>query len=80
MPACAGKSYHPGQRFPLCRLLVIRSMPLPSLDQTNIDIKQIKASPDCLVDDVVNSLWLMIEGRYWRNNNGAILCDRQHAA
>ena len=69
---------------PRNRLFTTRSnprplMPLPSLNQANIDIKQIKASPDSLVDDVVNSLWLMIEGRYGRNNNRAILCDRQHA-
>ena len=55
-------------------------MPLPSLDQANIDIKQIKASADGLVDDVVNSLWLVIKGGYRRNDNRAILCDRQHAA
>jgi hypothetical protein len=57
-----------------------RLVTLPALDQTDIEVEQIKASPDSLVDDIVNRLWLMIKGRNRRQNDCTIFGRMEHAA
>ena len=52
----------------------------PALDQPDVDIEQIEAAADGLVDDVVDGLRVLIERRHRRHDDGAVLGCRQHAA
>lgn len=52
--------------------LDFRSVTLPALDQTDIEVEQIEASPHSLVDDIVNRLRLMIKGGNRRQYNCTI--------
>lgn len=51
----------------------------PAFDQPDIDIEQVEAAPDCVINDVVNAFGSRIKRRYRRHNDGAVLGGCQHA-
>ena len=57
---------------------ITRRSDAPALDQTAVDVEQVEAAADRLVDDVVDGLRLVIEGRHRRHDDGAVLGRRQH--
>ncbi len=71
-----------GDQHAFCVTAHARSRTLvraPALDQAAVDVEQVEAAADGLVDDVVDGLGLMIEGRHRRHDDGAVLGGRQHA-
>src|SRR5580704_6539435 len=52
--------------------------PLPALHDADVDVEQIEATADGLVDDVVHAFRLMVEGRHRRHDDGAIFRRCKH--